>query len=568
MKRRVSILLIGGLLGCATAVWGQNGAGQSGTAQSGTAQSGTDATGPNKLDGEIPRERPLTPEEQRARQIEKYDPKSNQDPRTMGQGDDPRNGTGGQGDTAAQSQTQGPRVTEPAPLPGSVAAGQAQAKRPGPRVIGDDQDSDTTDAYTGPAVLSRSYTISRPMTSQAIRWSPGVGFTASRDTGLTTGVVGPNGEIGSVASYGYGFNWSLNGRHLWRRDQLGVNYIGAFNRYAGGRYGGTNQNFSADFGHIFNRRLSFNAVATASTYSQSYALENPLAQPGVSVANMNIAASPNVQILDQGTKQLSIQAGFTYQFSGRLSANGSLGTFFVQRATAGFVGMTGEQAQGDINYRLTRRMTVGAYYSFSSYVYSHCVNTAAFNTLGLIFSYAFSRTFQFRSRIGGTMLESAGLEAVPLDPVIAAILGQAAALVEGYRLTRTSDLSGQLVKDFGRNRTASLSYARGVAPGNGAILTSVQETIAASFGLRLFRQYALNMSVGTSDLVSAAQTAGRYRSQYGALGIYRTFRRGLSGGVAVDYRQFNITHGSPVTSQLRISTTVNWSPPENWLRGF
>ena len=94
------------------------------------------------------------------------------------------------------------------------------------------------------------------------------------------------------------------------------------------------------------------------------------------------------------------------------------------------LGVTGQQARGDVNYRLTRKTTIGTYYSFSHYLYPHGFGNSDTNTAGLIYSYAFSRTMQIRLRGGLSRVESLGLQSVEINPVIAALLGQSSGIVD------------------------------------------------------------------------------------------------------------------------------------------
>ena len=80
----------------------------------------------------------------------------------------------------------------------------------------------------------------------------------------------------------------------------------------------------------------------------------------------------------------------------RLSFSMGTSYFAIDRDSALLLGMTGQQARGDVNYRLTRNTTVGAYYSFSNYLYAHGFGNSDTNTAGLIYSYAFNRTTQLR----------------------------------------------------------------------------------------------------------------------------------------------------------------------------
>lgn len=475
---------------------------------------------------------------------------------------------------------QGPaRGTEPAtrslpaaqPLPGSVAAsrqsGPVNPRSQGPQVLSEDGEV-LTQEYTGPAVLSRSYTISRPMVSQQVKWTPTLGYTESYDTGLTGAVVTPGGKLANVSSLGYSATWNLSGRHFWKHDQIGMDYSGSQSKiggYAGSA--GTNQSFNADYQHAFSRKLSFNIVTSASVLSQNYGLQDPGLGVGMSLANINLASSPSVQLLDQGTRQLSNQLSLTWRKSARLSFNASSSLFFVQR-NGGLFGNTGFQSQGDVNYRLNRKTTVGMYFSHTVYTFTHRVNVSNINTLGGIYSYALGRTAQIRLRAGVTRIENEGLQTVTIDPVIALLLGQSSGIIQAYHLNLTSDISAEVVKDFGRNRSASVSYVRGVSPGNGLLLTSVQEGLAGSFQMKLFRNYSFAASASRNSLSSAAQTVGKYDSQVFGVSLSRPLNHHMTGSFRVDYRTFNITDQPLVHSQFRISTSISWSPGENWIKSW
>jgi hypothetical protein len=514
-------------------------------------------------------EQPLTPEQQREKEIRKYDPLYRSNP-ALDRDDSDRNSSGS-GASAATPQPSAQPSRQETALPGSIAAGNQEVpdnprNNQGPQVL-DDADANAVQQYAGPAVLSRSYTLSRPMTPQQIKWSWNMGLNAIYSTGLSTGLVNPNGTVLYTSAPGESASWGFRGRHFWKRDQLGVAYSGSFNRFDGAeRYGGQNENLSADFAHEFSRRLSLHLVQSGMILSQSYSLENPLGNAEVSAANLNLAASPTLQILGTGLRQTATTASLTWQKSARLSFSYG-GTFFLTEATGlGLLGMTGMQAQSDMNYRITRKATVGAYYSFSNYVYTGHVEVADSNTFGGIFSYAFNRTVQLRLRGGVTRSENNGLSSIPIDPVIAALIGQSSVVIDSYSLSIFSDISAQLVKDFSRNRTANISYAHGLAPGNGLILSSVQQTISAAYSMRLFRHYTAGLALGQSSISSVSQTIGKYTSDYASLSLSRPYRHGLSGNFSVSYRRFTIEGGPPMPqTQIYLSSGFSWGPGEGRL---
>jgi hypothetical protein len=449
------------------------------------------------------------------------------------------------------------------PIPGSIAASEQKPAGPsGPQVVDDDKGEAPVQEYSGPAVLSRSYSISQQLIPTQVKWSESVSLSSVYDTGIGTptasGSLGPsNTLIGTMVG------WSFAGRHYFHRDMISVNYNGNWSEYSqGGSYSGSNQNISAAYSHVLSRRLTLNLSGTGSILSQNSVLENQPVGPET-IANINIASSPNIQIYDTGVKQFSTQADLTWQVTGRLSFSMGTSYFAIDRDSALLLGMTGQQARGDVNYRLTRKMTVGSYYSFSHYVYPHGFGNSATNTAGLIYSYAFSQTMQLRFRGGLSEVESLGLETVPINPVIAALLGESSGIIDSYDTYRTTDFSAQFVKDFrGGKRTASLAYARGISPGNGVFQTSQQESISANLTAKVFRSYSLSLGVGrdtlTSVAVSAIQNLGKYQSEYGRISLSRTYRRGVGLNLTAEYRYFDVDMLGYLRNQLRISTGVSW----------
>ena len=513
---------------------------------------------------------PYTAEELREKEIDKYDPLK----RTPDTTTPAANGAA----TPLTDRKQPDIATEPAakgaPLPGSIAADQAAAasgsKKSQDSAQGSSQDSDTPEegdsSYSGPAVLTRSYTLSRPMDSTPIKWSGSLGLNYSWDDGQAPGVVnGVTGFVSAKASAA-GFNWNIAGRHHFKRDQLGLSYAGNISKYfaqnAFSNLSGVNNNLNLDYSHIFSRRLQFHLVESGQQLSQNYPLENPALQPGSSVANINLATSPTIQLLNNTVHQSSTQAGVTYRQTARLSYDGSLSYFIVGQTAPGLTGMRGQQYGGDLNYRLTSRTTVGAYYSYTDYNYSHDISHSTSNGAGLIYSYAMNRHTQLRTRFGLSQIRSRAYETITLPPSLAAILGQSVSLVNASSSFSTTDVSVQLIRDFGRSRTASLAFARGESPGNGLLLTSVQETATAGYTSALFRRRVpINVGATYTTLTATLQAnLGNVRSETVFFGTSRPLGHHLSSNFSANYGRYSINGTSLTQHYLTLSIGLGWSP--------
>ncbi len=66
----------------------------------------------------------------------------------------------------------------------------------------------------------------------------------------------------------------------------------------------------------------------------------------------------------------------TYQATSRLSFTFGGGYFTNLRHSGALYSASGESATGDAQYRVSRRATVGATYTFSHYAYTHSIGGA------------------------------------------------------------------------------------------------------------------------------------------------------------------------------------------------
>lgn len=490
-------------------------------------------------------------EEQYQQRINEYDPLAN---------------------TPQQPQVQEvPGVTQPGPISVAPSRGAEPAglALPGPAIGGPDVDMDAGDLpdYTGPAVLSRSYTLLRPAVPVQQKWIPVLGVNGIYDSGLYGLEVSSQGIPTTQGTEGAEVMWGISGRHYFHNDVLGVNYRGDLQEYSSAKeYDGTNNWLTVDYTHAFSKRLSATLVETGSIYSQNYALENPVALSDVSVAAVNLSTTPNVQVFDNGLKQFNTSADVTYQKTARLSFDAGGSWFAIDRNATYLVGATGDEARADALYRLTKRTTVGLAYSYDQYWFAHGEGRSDFDSVDVIYSWAISRTVQLRARGGASRLNSSGLTTVALPASLASLLGVGSVTVEYRDLSWISNYSAQLIKYFRRGRSAGLSFNRGLSPGNGLFLTSVNTTATANGSLVLMRRYYVSVGGGYDSLTAPGQGVGDYKSYFAFAGVSRDLNHGLQGNLRFDFRHFVITESPLLQNEYRVTLGVSWSPAEGLFR--
>jgi hypothetical protein len=437
---------------------------------------------------------------------------------------------------------------------------------PGPSVGGDEGSADDSSAYTGPAVLSRSYTLLRPQIPSQERWIPMLGVNGIYDSGLN-GLPNPQGQPDTGGSAGAQLMWGITGRHYFHHDIIGVDYRGDVSYYSPAKYfNGSNNWLNIDYSHVFSRHFSMNFVESGSIYSQNYALENPAAVSDQNGAPVNLSTTPNIQIFDNGLKQFTTSMDMTYQRTARLSFDAGGSWFLVDRAASSLLGVKGYQGRADMLYRITRRTTLGVSYAYNTYSYPSGFGRADFHTLDAIYSWALTSSLQLRARGGVSRLNSSGLTALPLSPDLAALVGQSSVAVGYHSVQWVSDYSVQLVKDFRRGRSVNIAYNRGLSPGNGLYLTSVDQNVAGSGSFILSRRYYMSLGAGYDSLTAAAQYLGSYRAAFAFFGASRDMRHGIQTNLRVDYRHYIISGAPLLQNEVRVTLGFSWSPVEGLFR--
>ncbi len=428
----------------------------------------------------------------------------------------------------------------------------------------DDQkpDQSATPEYSGPAVLSRSYGSNIPAVPRNIKFRPFFGIAGVYASGLTGDTLSTVGALGNQSSYGVEANFGIGGRRLWRKDILSLDYRGSYFHYTPSKhFDGSNNVLTLDFRHRASRHVSLNFTENAAIYTNNYSLLNGIGTSDLSVGNTSFAVSPNTQVLDNSTISLSTGADLVYHKSARLSFDFGGSGFVVRRKSSSLYGTVGFQARGDMNYRITRRTSLGPYYAFSHYAFNKGFGGSDIHTAGLNYSLALTRNLELKLRGGVSRVETLGLLRVAIDPVIAAILGQSFGIQKIYSQTLIPDLSADLTQKF-RRGGLSLQYIRGVTPGNGLYLTSQREGIYGTLDYTGFRVWTVGIGGGRDTLSSLGQTLGQFRSYVGRATMGRRLGRVFTGTTAFEFRRYNIDGTNFLRNQFRVTVGLTFNPGE------
>ncbi len=389
--------------------------------------------------------------------------------------------------------------------------------------------------YAGPAILSRG-DAPAAFLDTTISFRPYFELTGVYDTGLAGVGVNQAGELGNASAAGIQFAGGISGSHSWRHTQVGLDYKGDINHYNQTTYfDSTDQSLLFSLRHQFTRHLYVVFRQSAGIYSQNYGL------PGLpqSIAyDPSQTFIPTTNFFDNRTEFFNSQLQAVYQRSARLSFSFSGSGFFTRYRANSLYGVTGASAQGDVQYRISRRSTIGVAYTFQQYAFNHVFSGTDIHGLAGTYSVRISKSLEF-SGYGGVMrVETKFIQDIPVDPAIAALIGITESPQVIYSIRYVPNVGLRLSKTL-RNSVAFISADRTIIPGNGLFLTSTNTSVGAGYTFTGIRRWSFNANVGRNLSNSIGNVVGHYGDYSGTLSASRQIAHGFHAVAYFSARQYD-----------------------------
>jgi len=249
-----------------------------------------------------------------------------------------------------------------------------------------------------------------------------------------------------------------------------------------------------------------------------------------------------------------------YQKNARLSFDFGGSEFINRRRSAALYSVSGESARADVQYRLTRRTSVGVQYNYSRFVYRNILGSSDGHAAMVTLSTRLSRWWEFSAFGGVTRTENRFEQEVALDPAVAALLGYATAAQLVYTVSYIPTFSARLSRTFHRG-VFWVSGARAVTPGNGLFLTSTMITGGSGYTYTGLRRWSFTGQVFYERGNSLGNLVGIYGDISGGVSVSRQIVRSLSFVAGADARRYQ----SPTYSQYNRTVYdahfgLGWSP--------
>ncbi len=362
--------------------------------------------------------------------------------------------------------------------------------------------------YGGPAILARGQSPG-PMSATQIDFRPFISLMGTYDSGLNGVAVDANGAPINDASYGVSVNFGVSGFHSWKHTRIGLDYSGGFSHYAKTFYDGINaQSLQLSITHQMSRHISLALSNSAVLYGSNHSTPT---LPSTLEFDPATTYVPTNDFFDNRTIALSSQASVAIQRSTRLSFMLGVDGFLTRRRSSSLYGSNGIGAHGDVQYRLSRRTTIGVMYSYMHYSFTGIYGSTDSHTVAATYSVALSRSLQFSTLAGVSEYENVFVEIVPIDPAIAAVIGVSSAQRVSYQKNYMPSVSARLSKVVPRG-TVVLSVSNAINPGNGLFLTSTSLSAGVGYSYMGLRRWAISAGANYNRSTSEGNVLGAYGS--------------------------------------------------------
>jgi len=389
--------------------------------------------------------------------------------------------------------------------------------------------------YGGPAILARGQAPAASVPTQ-IDFRPYVSVGASYDAGLNGVSVDSNGVPVNDASFGANLGFGISGRHSWKHTSVGLNYSGNFSHYAKSFYDGLNsQSLQLSISHQLSRHAFLSIGTSAALYGSNRATPTLPQTIEFDPGTTNV---PTNDFFDNRTIALSSQASVTIQKSTRLSLSFGGDFFLTRRRSTALFGSSGVGAHGDIQYRTSRRSTVGVMYGFMHYSFTGIYGSTDSHSVAGSYSLALSPSAQFSAYAGFARYENVFVQIVPIDPAIAAVIGVTSAQRVSYQAHYIPDLGARVAKVVPRG-TVFLNFSEGINPGNGLFLTSTAINAGGGYSYTGLRRWSISAGANYNTSSSQGNVLGQYGSYSGTLSVSRQVAPMTHGVFSFNLRKYD-----------------------------
>ena len=416
--------------------------------------------------------------------------------------------------------------------------------------------------YAGPAILARGEAPAA-MQETPISFRPFITLSATYDTGLAGVAVTDQGQLATSAAYGAMISGGISGMKKWKRTTLGLDYRGSYTDYRTSQGQGYDQSFMLGLNYRLNRHTTFNFRETAGGFTRNFGMAGLAETVPFDPVGSYV---PTTDFFDNRTLYLTSQADVVFQKSARLSFDLGGGLFINRRLSTALHGAVGESAMADMQYRISRRQTVGAVYTFNHMGYNNVLGGSFIHGVSGAYSIRLSRWWEFSGSGGFMRAESKFLQTTAVDPIIAELLGISYTTQLYHNILYRPSFSGRISRTIHHGVLYAFA-GNAMTPGNGLFLTSYATILSGGYSYTGLRHWSASVTAGQTFAQAYGNIAGSYGGLTSQLSVSHTLTRNMSLSMNYSARKYQSPDYQNYNRLIySASFGFSWSPGEVPLR--
>lgn len=396
--------------------------------------------------------------------------------------------------------------------------------------------------------------------NRLLRLSPYVGVSGLYDTALAPIATDADGNLGNLNRVGMMLNFGVVGSRPYRKSLLNVAYQGNVLHYPNASSLSMSSHMGQiDFSRSVSRKLTLRSINGGSIFNNAFMGAFAFPQ-----ATLGLSPNPDTEIFNTPVYGLFTQQQLTYQKSVRFGVTLGGGGFSQFRRSSALASVYGPLATGTAYYRLSARTTVAGTYMFSQYFFGNSYGSMNFHMASVELAHKLSARTEVGVSLGGVRTETQSLRSVPLDPLLAALIGRSTGVEAFYDLNYLPTFALRASRSM-RDWTLSARGSRAMNPGNGLVLGGMATMVDGGVTYSGLRNVTLNASGQYSEMNAILGNIRGFRSQGASIGVTVKLGRGLDWTTGVLARKFLVSDQSfsnPFLDrvQYRVMTGLRWTP--------
>jgi hypothetical protein len=349
--------------------------------------------------------------------------------------------------------------------------------------------------YKGPAVLNTSGFPTGRYVGEPMSFQWHVGATGSYATDITPAVTDENGQLIKESSAGALVRGGVSGvKH--GKDSTFFGDLAAGYRYYSKEFANLNSGVDVSGGMGYSRQIDVRTAVqiAAQAYTTGYSWGG-VYTPTVRVPIDGIGR-PIDNGFDSRTSSLGASGGVTRMLTRRWAATASVSGYYTKRHSDSLISSNGFQATGSLNYLIDSSSSTGLGYSFANYRSPEGFGNTYAHSLYWQFSKSFENHWSISGYAGVFYSSYERAVAVPLDPVLAAIIGGGQTVLQPLSQTGWGPTIGVTASRGFKSSSISFYYRRGISPGTAFLASATSDDFGAHYSLTTSNR--TNLGVGFS----------------------------------------------------------------------